>query len=215
MVAVAHKFESDGFVVIGEILDQQSLLALEAKCESEIQAKIGTRNLLRCDWVNELAQKIIQHKAIQSLLPKNSVTVQCNYFSKDTESNWSVSLHRDLSIPVKSKISSNKWTGWSRKEGTFYAQPPKQVLSNIVAVRLHLEDNNSENGALEVVAGSHNDFNNNNKPTLSLVPTGGALVMKPLLLHSSKKLKSAKRRVLHFVFGPEKLPNDAEWANAL
>jgi hypothetical protein len=49
-----------------------------------------------------------------------------------------------------------------------------------------------------------------------LVPQGGALVMKPLLLHASPKATGATpRRVLHFVFGPLKLPLGLEWRDAV
>lgn len=213
MVTSVSKFEADGFIVVNEILDRKNLLAIEAKCESEITVKTGTRNLLKYDWANKLAQELIQNESIKCLLPKNARAVQCNYFLKDLSNNWSVGLHRDLSIPVKNKISSQEWTGWSNKEGTLYAQPPKSVLAKIVVVRLHLEDNDSENGTLEIVPGSHKTLNQERNRILSFVAQGGALIMRPLLLHSSKKLKSGKRRVLHFVFGPESLPNNAEWAN--
>jgi hypothetical protein len=48
--------------------------------------------------------------------------------------------------------------------------------------------------------------------TVVPVARGGALVMRPLLLHASSKATSlAPRRVLHFVFGPPKLPAGLEW----
>lgn len=39
--------------------------------------------------------------------------------------------------------------------------------------------------------------------------------MKPLTLHASTKVKEGQRRVLHFVFGPEKLPDQAQWKWAI
>jgi hypothetical protein len=45
---------------------------------------------------------------------------------------------------------------------------------------------------------------------------GGALAMRPLILHASSKATSlASRRVLHFVFGPPKLPLGLEWRWAI
>ena len=215
MIGIEVKFEADGYVVIDNVLSDNELRLLTEKCETNIDVEIGTRNLLNFEWVQELAQKLIQNKLLKPLMPKNVVVVQCNYFSKDTKNNWYVTPHRDLSIPVKHQNSSNEWSGWSKKEGTLYVQPPKKVLAKMIAVRIHLEDNNSENGALEVVAGSHKNLTQQGERRLSLVPQGGALIMRPLLLHSSTKLKSGKRRVLHFVFGPEKLPDNMEWANAM
>jgi len=215
MIDIETKFESDGFVVINKILKEDELSLLSAKCEFEIEAEIGTRNLLKHEWARELARKLIRHNSLKSLMPENAVAVQCNYFAKDAQKNWSVSLHRDLSVPVKKKIASSEWKGWSKKEGVLYAQAPKSILAKMVAVRLHLEDNDSENGALELVPGSHKHLNHGRERNLSIVTRGGALVMRPLVLHASTKLKSGKRRVLHFVFGPEKLPNKVGWANAL
>ena len=215
MTDIEAKFESDGFVVINKIIKEGELCLLAEKCDSEIEFEIGTRNLLKHDWARELAHKLIQNESLKTLMPENAVAIQCNYFVKDVQKNWSVTLHRDLSIPVKAQISSDEWSGWSEKEGVLYAQPPKQVLAKMVAIRLHLEDNNSENGALELVSGSHKNLNRNGERKLSIVEKGGALVMRPLVLHASTKLKSGKRRVLHFVFGPKKLPNKAEWANAM
>jgi hypothetical protein len=44
------------------------------------------------------------------------------------------------------------------------------------------------------------------------VPRGGAMVMKPLLLHASSKASiSGMRRVLHFVFGAAELPGGLRW----
>jgi hypothetical protein len=48
------------------------------------------------------------------------------------------------------------------------------------------------------------------------VSRGGALVMKPLLLHaSSKATRTMPRRVLHFVFGPPELPLGLEWQDVV
>lgn len=215
MIDIATKFDSDGFVVVNDVLKAEELCFISKKCNSEIEADVGTRNLLQKKWVRELAQKLILHDSLKTLLPKNSVVVQCNYFVKNKKNNWSVTLHRDLSIPVKEKTISKDWKCWSKKEGILYAQPPKRVLTQMIAIRLHLEDNNSENGALELVAGSHRNFNLDSDRSLSFVTQGGVLAMRPLTLHASTKLKSGKRRVLHFVFGPRKLPNGVEWANVL
>lgn len=49
--------------------------------------------------------------------------------------------------------------------------------------------------------------------TICTVAKGGALLMKPLLLHSSSKSSGlGQRRVLHFVFGPRTLPCGLRWA---
>jgi hypothetical protein len=45
---------------------------------------------------------------------------------------------------------------------------------------------------------------------------GDALVLRPLLLHSSSKASgSGMRRVLHFLFGPPELPYGLRWQHAV
>jgi ectoine hydroxylase-related dioxygenase (phytanoyl-CoA dioxygenase family) len=92
----------------------------------------------------------------------------------------------------------------------------------MLAIRLHLDDCNDRNGALRVVAGSHRLGRLNpidacrerdqHGDVVIGVPCGGAMLMRPLLLHaSSKAVVDTPRRVLHFVFGPGKLPDGLRW----
>jgi ectoine hydroxylase-related dioxygenase (phytanoyl-CoA dioxygenase family) len=86
---------------------------------------------------------------------KNAVAAQCTLFSKSIATNWLVPLHQDLSIPVAERVDSGRCSGWSEKEGELFVQPPVQVLEQVLALRLHLDDCDERNGALRVVPGSH------------------------------------------------------------
>lgn len=45
---------------------------------------------------------------------------------------------------------------------------------------------------------------------------GGALIMRPLILHASSKGTTKRlRRVLHFVYGPRQLPRGLAWRIAV
>jgi hypothetical protein len=49
-------------------------------------------------------------------------------------------------------------------------------------------------------------------PVECLVPRGGLLVMRPLLLHASSPASApAHRRVLHLEYAAESLPDGLEW----
>jgi ectoine hydroxylase-related dioxygenase (phytanoyl-CoA dioxygenase family) len=148
--------------------------------------------------------------------------VQCTLFVKSPTNNWLVSLHQDLSIPVAERVDNPECHGWSEKEGGLFVQPPDSVLADIVAVRLHLGDCDQNNGALQVVPGSHRQGrlssaaatrSKNERGQITVpVPRGGVMLMKPLLLHASSKASiNNARRVLHFVFGPAKLPGGLRW----
>ena len=87
------------------------------------------------------------------------------------------------------------------------------MLEQLFAIRVHLDDCDDWNGALRVVPGSHRFGRLSQREALRErnqrgehsvpVPRGGAMVMRPLLLHASSKATiDALRRVLHFVFRP-------------
>lgn len=211
MTSTLGQFENQGYLIIDNLVDDEALKVLIDQCKSEFSGKIGTRNLLRNKWIKSLADKLLNDPNISQFLSNDPKAVQCSYFNKSVTDNWSVTSHRDLSIPVANKIDSDKWSGWSTKEGVLYAQPPRKVLESLLIIRIHLEHNNQENGALRVIPGSHLSESEESEEVICDVKKGGALIMRPLIMHKSPKLISGTRRVLHFVFGPRFLPDGADW----
>jgi hypothetical protein len=60
--------------------------------------------------------------------------------------------------------------------------------------------------------GRAEELRRQNGETTVPVARGGVLVMRPPILHaSSKATEQRQMRVLHFVFGPPKLPSGLEW----
>jgi ectoine hydroxylase-related dioxygenase (phytanoyl-CoA dioxygenase family) len=143
------------------------------------------------------------------------------FFDKTPESNWRVPWHQDLAIAVAERIETPGFTGWSVKDGVTHAHPPQRILENMVTVRLHLDDCNLNNGALKVISNSHLEGKLNaariaqltqNKIITCEIPKGGALLMRPLLLHSSSPAKNPlHRRVLHIEYAASELPNGLRW----
>jgi hypothetical protein len=76
-------------------------------------------------------------------------------------------------------------------------------MSGILAIRLHLDESGLDNGPLRVIAGSHREgrlpaeqigsWEKENSVTCT-VPRGGALVMRPVLLHASSACAIPKSR---------------------
>src|SRR5207245_4690274 len=163
---------------------------------------------------------------VSALLRDASTAVQCIYFAKSPSRNWLVSLHQDLSIPVRQRMTGTPCAGWSEKEGTWFCQPPLELLSGLLAVRVHLDDSTEQNGPLRVVPGTHRlgriapqqaiEHRRQIGEVSCTVPRRGIVAMRPLLLHaSSKSIVEAPRRVLHFLFGPAQLPWGLEWKHAV
>jgi ectoine hydroxylase-related dioxygenase (phytanoyl-CoA dioxygenase family) len=215
MPTTISSFDSEGYVVIENILSDEAIVKIEKQLMSLPNGGAGTRNLLNKKWCKHLSQSVAVHPLISVLLPTSAVAVQCTYFSKSLERNWLVSLHKDYVIPLKEKFSADGWSMWSVKEDVHYARAPNKVLETMVAVRVHLEANTAKNGPLQVVPRSHKSCSQSGARAECIVNKGGALAMRPLILHASSKIIEGQRRVLHFLYGSAQLPKPAEWANAV
>ena len=219
---ISQLFEAEGYAVIQDVLSDDDVDDLTHKIAQLNEANASTRRLLDLPWCTEFGERILADQRLRSLLPDSSHPVQCTLFSKSTAHNWFVALHQDLSIPVADRVGSPTCTGWSQKEGDLFVQPPCAVLEQLVAIRLHLDDCDEHSGALRVVPGSHrlgrlspsDALRERERRGERPVPItrGGAMVMRPLLLHASSKTTGGfPRHVLHFVFGPPVLPEGLHW----
>ena len=172
----------------------------------------GSRVLLNIDCFRELAEELRSGEKMRDIL-ETLVAVQCTYFRKTEEHNWSIRLHRDRVVPVK---GSGPWDSSGEKEGMSCARPPREFQDQCVAVRLSLDD--ALEGDFLVVLGSHQSDNKPTREDAISVPVrkGGALVMRPSLLHGSTKLKAIpSRRVLHVLYAPVQLPGSYQWYHAV
>ncbi len=217
-------FEEDGFALIEFVVDGEALRAL-APVMLRGGAVGGTRGLLARPEIAALATLLREHGELRRLIPEDHVAVQCTYFEKSSGRNWLVPLHQDLSIPVAGRVADPALRGWSEKEGDVFVQAPREVLEQLVAVRLHLDDCGADDGPLRVVPGSHRlgmltdeaaaSVRAERGESTCLAAAGDVLVLRPLTLHaSSKSSGTSRRRVLHFVFGPPRLPLGLQWATA-
>jgi hypothetical protein len=156
-----------------------------------------------------------------ALFPAGGHLTKAIYFDKPAGSNWLVAWHQDLMINVDRRTADLPGFGpWTAKDGWVAVQPPVAVLENTVTIRLHLDDCDATNGALKVVPGSHlggvvpaeTIAARTASATVCAVPAGGAMLMKPLLLHASNRSTSNRpRRVVHLEFSAAELPAGLAW----
>lgn len=219
-------FREQGFEILQGVVSSEECSVLDSELKRLHVVGAGTRNLLDASWCVSLAEKVRRFPGVAQLFSMSHVVVQCTYFEKSQEKNWLVPFHQDLSIPVAERVDHPSLRGWSEKEGTVYVQPPLAVLENMIAVRLHLDRCGAEDGPLKVVPGSHAfgilgaeagaDVRSCRQEVACLVPSGAAVVMRPLIFHaSSKATGKSLRRVLHFLFGPRELPYGLRWQIAV
>lgn len=221
----ANKLQDDGFLITDPLFGDELGPQLENTIPKLKQDSVGTRNLMEHSWCADLAKLIRGHQLIAPFLSVATVAVQCNLFKKSKNQNWLVPVHQDLGIAVREKIEHPALTGWTEKEGSIFVQPPDSVLREMVVVRFHIDECGLDDGPLRVVPGSHKAGRLSSQAalaerdrigeTLCPVERGGAMLMKPLLLHaSSKACGHSRRRVLHFVFAPPLLPFGLKWRYA-
>jgi len=106
-------------------------------------------------------------------------------------------------IRAKSEVSG--YGPWSQKDGSPHVQPPTELLSQMITIRLHLDDTPSENGALSVIPKSH---------LLGKIPSSD-LATEQLKNPVTCACAEGERRVLHFEYAPQKaLHPDLQWFEA-
>jgi hypothetical protein len=150
------------------------------------------------------------------------IAVRGLLFNKVAEANWAVPWHQDLTIAVRERREASGFGPWSVKDGVVHVQPPDEVITRMLAVRIHLDDTRAENGALRVIAGSHRDgrlspesighWTTSCEAVTLEAPAGSVLLMRPHLLHaSSAARKPAQRRVIHLEYSADPLPYGLQW----
>jgi ectoine hydroxylase-related dioxygenase (phytanoyl-CoA dioxygenase family) len=103
-----------------------------------------------------------------------------------------------------------------------HVQPPVAILERMMAVRIHLDRADANNGGLRVLPGTHlmGRLTGERIDQLTLsVPAvscdadrGDALWMRPLLLHaSSRAVDPSARRVIHIEYASCELDGGLEW----
>src|SRR5262249_15183378 len=101
--------------------------------------------------------------------------------------------------------------------------PPLDILEQMIAVRVHLDDCGAKNGPLRVLPGSHrcgwldeelDAWKARVAEVVCLVKSGGVATMSPLILHASAPSESVShRRVIHIESAAAELPGGLVWNN--
>ena len=224
------RFARDGFAVFEQVISIPECEALTVELSSRFQSQQasarsrigGVRNLLQTSaLVAEVAVGAPVLNILKSALGVEPFPVRSIFFDKTPDANWSVAWHQDLHIAIVEKIETPGFGPWTVKAGVPHVQPPLEVLNDMVTLRLHLDDCDASNGALKVIPGSQvqgilvdAEFEHwKQRPSVVCeVPKGGAMLMRPLLLHaSSPAVRPSHRRVLHIEYATKDLPNGLRW----
>jgi ectoine hydroxylase-related dioxygenase (phytanoyl-CoA dioxygenase family) len=217
---------ADGWAVTPPLFPQLAIDRVVSALASYTEpgaARGGVRNLLDvAPVVRELAHNEVVRSVAETVLGSKCFAVRAILFDKTPQANWKVIWHQDLTIAVRKRVPIVGFGPWSEKEGVIHVQPPVEVLEQMLAVRVHLDDCGAENGPVRVLPGSHRvgrlsgqaieSWRASQPQVDCLAERGGVLAFRPLLLHASSPASSpAHRRVLHFEFAANELPSPLEW----
>jgi ectoine hydroxylase-related dioxygenase (phytanoyl-CoA dioxygenase family) len=215
---IAQGVEEDGFAIVSRCLSEQMV---EHLCSDLGDTRHAQRNLLDVPIVRQLATSEPVKQLVTACLGKQCFAVRGILFNKTPESNWKVTWHQDKTIAVRERRDVASFGPWSVKAGVPSVQPPASVMAKMVAIRLHLDDSHDSNGPLRIIPGSHKAgclsteevATWRERPSVvCTVPRGGAILMRPLLVHASSACsKPEPRRVIHLEFAAEDLPSGLEW----
>jgi ectoine hydroxylase-related dioxygenase (phytanoyl-CoA dioxygenase family) len=181
----------------------------------------GIRNLLSNQIVRAVASSNEVRRLVAAVLGDECFAVRGIFFNKNPKANWKVTWHQDCVIAVREKLNIEGWGPWSSKADVIHVRPAPAVLQQMLAIRIHLDDCKEDNGPLRVIPGSHRDgilsdskIKNRSKESAvaCAVLRGDAILMRPLILHSSSAAtKPSSRRVVHLEFATAELPRGATW----
>ncbi len=221
-MSTQERLATHGFALVSGVLIAAQIEHLQTAL-ADMDTGPGLRDLaLRVDAVRTLACSAAVRALVDPVLGPQAAVVRSIFFNKRADLNWQVAWHQDLTIAVREQASVEGFGPWSLKQGIVHVQPPLAVLERMLTVRIHLDDADADNGALWVVPGSHAGGRLAAADAaqaahaacthLCAAHAGDALLMRPLILHASRKSSSARpRRVLHLEFAADPLPVPLRW----
>lgn len=224
---ILSDIERDGFAIVRGVLGERSRVDLLQEVQKLLpESPAGVRDLAaKVHGVGALARSAAVRSLVDPVLGAEAQLVRSIFFNKSDKANWQVAWHQDLAIAVAEKTEVEGYCSWSVKQGVPHVQPPIEVLEQMLTVRLHLDPADEANGALWVSPGSHRlgrlpaadaaAIAERNGKHLCVVRAGDALLLRPLILHASRKATSSvPRRVVHLEFARASLPGSLSWAEA-
>jgi len=226
LVGARHTLAADGVEIRSAVLASNEIDAIKAEVsvDHEILRRTGIRNLeKKFGSIARVAAAPSVLSIAAALLGATPRLVRALFFDKTPERNWFVAWQQDRTVALSRRLEMPGWGPWTHKDGVDHLQPPLGVLNQMVTIRLHVDDADEEGGCLRVIPGSHqlgiltqdgiDRAVETAKPKACVVASGDAVIMRPLILHSSTKFRRvAHRRVVHLEYSSFELPTGLSWA---
>ncbi|QDU97159.1 phytanoyl-CoA dioxygenase family protein [Lignipirellula cremea] len=234
MVDVMAALRAQGFLLLRGVFTPEEAAEITVRLQAALgavadasairsrgQSVYAGRNLF--DWFPQ-AKRLWDRPPLQELLAnvlgERGGLVRGLFFDKPPDQAWSLPWHRDRTIAVRdNRLPSSLFTHPTVKAGVPHVEAPVELLRQMLTLRIHLDAADEQNGALQVLPGSHQEGTSDSPPTgdgvLIAAAAGDVLAMRPLLSHcsgSSLPGVDRRRRILHFEFAPSPdLPDGFVW----
>jgi len=202
-----------GYAIIPDILESNEVNRLldEFSRADLPRSRAGLRHAMKVAAVAAVAHDARLIGIAREALGAEAFPFRATLFDKTPSANWLVVWHQDTALPLQGRHEFPGWGPWSVKDGVNYAHAPASALSQVLALRVHLDDSTAENGPLRVLPGTHtlgvltdealHDLSTKIAAVECLASQGGVLAMRPLIVHASSKSQSEiPRRVLHIEY---------------
>ena len=216
-MSAATTVAQQGFAILPRVLSSSETLRLIDDIDQSTlrRSKAGIRHALCHPSIANLARDPRLLELAREIVGNEALPFRATLFDKSPQTNWLVVWHQDTALPLCHRLDTPGWGPWSVKDGIIYAHAPSSALSQVVAMRVHLDNCTTRNGPLRVLPRTHSQgvltddeierFAAKIPPADCIVPQGGVLAMRPLLIHSSSKSQSEEsRRVLHIEYAASK-----------
>ena len=205
--------QEHGFAIIPGILELKDVAGLldELGRVNLARSRAGVRHAMRFPTVAAVAQDERLMGIARETLGGKAFPFRATLFDKSPTANWLVVWHQDTALPLQQRREAPGWGPWSVKDGVIYAHAPDNALSQVLGLRVHLDDSTATNGPLRVLPGTHmlgvltdemlHALSTRITAVDCIVRRGGVLAMRPLIVHASSKSQVENpRRVLHIEY---------------
>jgi hypothetical protein len=208
-----EEIRESGFSVLSGVFPYDCLERLlhEINELAPRRSRAGIRHSMGLAPVERFARSERLMEMACAVLGLQAFPFRATLFDKSQAANWLVVWHQDTALPLQSRRDLPGWGPWSIKDGIDYAHAPASALSQVLALRVSLDDSTCENGPLRVLPGTHtlgvlsddriHELSTQIAPVDCVVPEGGIVAMRPLVVHASSKSQGGMpRRVLHIEY---------------
>ena len=160
-------------------------------------------------------------RRVKAIWP-NHKPVRLIAFDKSASNNWTLPWHQDRVIAVREKHEVPGFTNWSRKGSVWHVEPPLDLVRRMIFLRIHIDASTAENGAMEIVPGSHDhglipspsvsSYAGSHTTEVMEAEPRDILALAMLTLHRSRPSQSTdRRRVLRLDLADFDLPKPLAW----